>query len=251
MMSDSLQGKVAVVTGGSGGIGLATAERFATDGASVFIIGRRQAQLDAAVAKIGGDVTAVRGDVSREEDLDRLYAEIAATKNRVDIVFANAAIFEMAPLGKITGDMIDRVFGVNVKGLILTVEKAMPLLVDGGSIVLTSSISAYKGHAGHSVQNASKAAVRALARSWILELKERKIRVNVVTPGGFDTPAIAVLAADEAAHQQRLARVAKLAPSGRIGDPRELANVVAFLVSDAASYINGADIHVDGGMGQI
>lgn len=250
-MSMSLQGKVAVVTGGSSGIGLATAKRFVEEGASVFIFGRRQAELDKAVAEIGGDVFAVSGDVAKQADLDRLYSEVAKRKGKVDVVFANAAALMLEPLGAITEAAIDSQLAVNFKGVVFTVQKALPLLQDHGSIILTSSIGAQKGIPMQSVYLASKAAIRSLARTWLVELKDRGVRVNVVTPGGVDTPGVAALFPDPDMRKAFMAQVLSMIPVGRIGRPEELANVVAFLASDASSYVNGADFQVDGGLGQI
>lgn len=250
-MSMSLQGKVAVVTGGSSGIGLATAKRFVEEGASVFIFGRRQAELDKAVAEIGGDAVAVSGDVAKQADLDRLYSEVAKRKGKVDVVFANAASLVLEPLGAITEAAIDSQLAVNFKGVVFTVQKALPLLQDRGSIILTSSIGAQKGIPMQSVYLASKAAIRSLARTWLVELKDRGVRVNVVTPGGVDTPGVAALFPDPDMRKAFMAQVLSMIPVGRIGRPEELANVVAFLASDASSYVNGADFQVDGGLGQI
>jgi NAD(P)-dependent dehydrogenase (short-subunit alcohol dehydrogenase family) len=250
-MVHSLQGKVAVVTGGSSGIGLATARRFVEEGALVYIFGRRQAELEKAVAEIGGEAYAVRGDVSNLTDLDRLFKEVGDRSGKLDIVFANAAIVEMQPLGHITEASFDRQFGVNVKGMVFTIQKALPLLRDGASIILTSSIGAYKGMPAQSVYAASKAAIRSLARGWAVELKQRKIRVNVVTPGPFDTPGMAALMPSEEQRKAIQAQMGAGIPVGRIGNPVELANVVAFLASDGASYVNAADFQVDGGFGQI
>ena len=250
-MVHSLQGKVAIVTGGSSGIGLATAKRFVEEGASVCIFGRRQAELDKAVAEIGGKAYAVRGDVSNLTDLDRLFKEVGDRSGKLDIVFANAGIVEMQPLGQITEESFNRQFGINVKGIVFTVQKALPLLQDGASIILTSSIASHKWMPAQSVYSATKAAIRSLARGWAVELKGRKIRVNVVTPGGFDTPGMAALMPGEEQRKMFRAQMGAMIPVGRIGNPVELANVVAFLASDAASYVNAADFQVDGGFGQI
>ncbi|WP_158904555.1 SDR family oxidoreductase [Burkholderia sp. L27(2015)] len=250
-MGISLQGKVAVITGGSTGIGLATAQRFVAEGASVFITGRRQTELDRAVIEIGGDVVAVQADSSKLADLDRLYATVLAQKGKLDILFANAGIAERAPLGQITEDMVDRLLSVNLKGLIFTVQKALPLLPDGAAVILTSSTVANKGLPGRSVYAATKAAIRSLARSWIVDLQARKIRVNVVSPGPIETPGFKGAAPDEATAQNIMAALAAQTPLGRVGTPEEIANTVAFLASDVASLINGADIQADGGWAQI
>ncbi len=250
-MSRSLAGKVAVVTGGSSGIGQATAKRFVDDGASVFIFARRQRELDRAVQEIGGDVTAVSGDLANPADLDRLYSVIAEKKGKVDIVFANAGAIALQTLGSITDDEIDKQLGVNFKGVIHTVQKALPLLQDNGSIVLTSSIGAQKGIPAQSVYFATKAAIRNLARTWLVELKDRNIRVNVVTPGVINTQGIADLFLEPEARAVFDAQVVGMIPAGRVGQPHEVANVVAFLASDESSYVNGSDFQVDGGIGQV
>ncbi|NKK70009.1 SDR family oxidoreductase [Rhizobium leguminosarum bv. viciae] len=251
-MAQNLKGKVALVTGGSSGIGLATAKRLVADGASVFITGRRQAELDEAVAQIGGDVTAVRADSSRLADLDRLYHTIRTSKGKLDVLFANAGILEKAPLGEITEDMVDRLLSVNVKGTIFTVQKALPLLADGASIILTSSVVANKGlPGGGSVYAATKAAIRSFARNWILDLKPRAIRVNVVSPGPIETPGLKGGAPEQVPADTYLAALASHVPVGRVGRPEEIADVVAYLASDASSFITGADIQADGGFAQI
>jgi NAD(P)-dependent dehydrogenase (short-subunit alcohol dehydrogenase family) len=249
--SKSLQGKVAVVTGGSAGLGFATAKRFVELGASVFITGRRQKELDQAALEIGGDVVGVRADSSQLADIERLYDAVKTRKGKLDIVFANAAILELAPIGQITEAMIDRLFSVNLKGVIFTVQNALPLLIDGGAVILTSSTVANKGYGGYSVYGATKAAIRHLARSWIVDLKARKIRVNVVSPGPTDTPGFRRGSPDEATARARIDFIAAHIPAGRIGEPDDIADVVAFLASDRAAFINGADIAVDGGWAQI
>ncbi|WP_213742244.1 SDR family oxidoreductase [Bradyrhizobium sp. dw_411] len=248
-MTFKLRGKVAVVTGGSTGIGLATAKRFVTEGASVFITGRRQHELDKAVAEIGGDVIAVQADSSKLGDLDRLYATVKDRKGRLDILFANAGILERQNIGDITEEVVDRHFATNLKGTIFTVQKALPLITDGGAIVLTGSTVAHKGIGGNSVYAATKAAIRSFARNWINELKSRKIRINVVSPGAIRTPGLMGAAGLQA--ESLLAMLAGQTPLGRIGKPDEIAAVVAFLVSDDASLVNGADVQADGGWAQI
>lgn len=244
-MVRSLSGKVAVVTGGSSGIGLATARKLAEEGASVFIVGRRQGELDRAVAEIGSDARGVQADVAKPGDLDRLYEEIASWAGAIDIVVANAAMSDPQGLGEITEEAVDRQLAANVKGVIFTVGKALPLLRDGGAVVLVSSIAASKAVPMQGVYAASKAAVRALARTWAVELKDRRVRVNVVSPGPVDTPGSAAML-DAAAKEMLAAAI----PAGRIGAPHEIASVIAFLASDAAAFVNGADFQVDGGMGQ-
>lgn len=244
-----LDGKVAVITGGNSGIGFATAKRFVAEGAYAFITGRRAAELDAAAQQIGGNVTAVADDVSRLADLDKLFAIVKQAKGRIDILFANAGIAEAAPLGEISEDQFDRLFAVNVKGTLFTVQKALPLLVDGASIILTSSIAGSKGFVAQSVYNATKAALRSFARTWTSDLKSRRIRVNVVSPGWIDTPGLRGLAG---ADSEGLARqFAERVPLGRIGQPDDVARVIAFLASDDSGYVTGAEVFVDGGVAQV
>ncbi|MFL5815511.1 MAG: SDR family NAD(P)-dependent oxidoreductase [Bdellovibrionia bacterium] len=244
-----LAGKVAVITGGSTGMGLATAKRFVDEGAYVFITGRRQSELDHAVQFIGKNVTAVQGDVSKTEDLDRLYQAVKEKKGRLDIVFANAGIGELAPLGDITEQHYSKIFDVNVKGLLFTVQKALPLLRDGSAIILNASIAGYTGTEGFSVYSASKAAVRAFARSWMLDLKPRKIRVNVLSPGPIDTPIFSGLGDPEKIKQFKDMITAEV-PLGRMGNPVEIGSVATFLASDESSFVNGAELTVDGGLAQ-
>ena len=247
-----LEGKVALVTGGSSGIGLATAQRFVSEGAYVFITGRRQAELDAAVELIGCDVTGVRGDVSKAEDLDNLFEQIKREKGRLDVVFANAGSGSFAPLGAITEEHFDSTFDLNVKGLLFTVQKALPLMPDGGAVVLNASIVSSKGMPAFSVYSATKAAVRSFARSWSVDLKERKIRVNAVSPGVVVTPAYStVLGMDDEQIKQFESQAALTTPLGRSGTPDEIAKAVVFLASDDSSYITGIELFVDGGMAQI
>ena len=250
-MSQQLLGKIAVITGGSSGLGLASAKRFVAEGASVFITGRRQEELDKAVAEIGGDVIAVQADSSNLADLDRLYETIRLKRGCLDIVFANAGILARGPIGEISEDSVDRLFDINVKGLVFTVQKALPLLVDGGAILLTSSMVASKGLAGNSIYAATKASIRSLARGWMVDLKGRKIRVNAISPGAIETPGLKGGAVDPASAKGMLDHFATLIPAGRVGDPDEVAKVAVFLASTNASYINGADIPVDGGWTQV
>ena len=246
-MSGKLEGKVAVITGGNSGIGLATAKRFVAEGAYVFITGRRQAELDSAVRQIGENVTAVQGDVAKLADLDRLYATVKAKTGRIDILFANAGVTDLAPLGKITEEHFDNVFDANVKGLLFAVQKALPLIPDGGSIILNASIVASKGLPSWSVYSATKAAVRSFARTWTTDLKDRRIRVNAVSPGYIDTPAWHATEAGE----QLLKTSSQGVPFGRAGTPDEIAKAVVFLASDDSSYVTGAELFVDGGFAQI
>jgi NAD(P)-dependent dehydrogenase (short-subunit alcohol dehydrogenase family) len=253
-----LEGKVAVITGGNSGIGLATAQRFASEGAYVFITGRRQSELDAAVKQIGKNnnnkVTSVQGDVSNLADLDRLYATVKEQKGRIDILFANAGVGELAPLGEITEAHFDKTFGINVKGLLFSVQKALPLFQDdgrGGSIILNASIASSKGIEALSVYSATKAAVRSFARSWTVDLKHRKIRVNAISPGPIDTPGASGLVQGEEQIEQFKASQVAAVPLHRIGSPDEVAKVVSFLASDESSFITGIELFVDGGMAQI
>lgn len=246
-----LEGKVAVITGGNSGIGLATAQRFVNEGAYVFITGRRQGELDAAVKKIGKNVAGLQGDVSNLADLDRLYATVKEQKGRVDILFANAGGGEFAPLGAITEAHFDKIFGINVKGLLFTVQKALPLFTDGGSIILNASIVSMKAMPAFSVYSATKAAVRSFARSWTVDLKARKIRVNAVSPGPIETPGVDSLARDPEQLSQIKAGLANSVPVGRMGQPDEIAKAVSFLASDDSSFITGIELFVDGGMAQI
>ena len=250
-MPQRLQGKVAVVTGGNSGIGLATAQRFVEEGAHVFITGRRQAELDMAVRKIGANVTAVQGDVSKLADLDRLYALVKKEKGRIDILFANAGAGELAPLGTISEAHFDRAFGVNVKGLLFTVQKALPLFRDGGSIILNASIAGSKGMEAFSVYGATKAAIRSFARSWTVDLKERRIRVNAISPGPIDTPGYDNLGLTGRQIEDFKKKVVNSVPLGRMGSPDEIAKAVLFLASDDSSYVSGIELFVDGGMAQI
>ena len=249
-MDLSLTNKIALVTGGSTGIGLAAAQELARQGAKVFITGRRQEELDAAVDTIGSSATAIRADVTVQSDLDRIYSQIATTAGRLDILFANAGGGDMLPLGAITEEHFDRIFGTNVRGVLFTVQKALPLLTHGASIILTSSTASIQGTANFSVYSASKAAVRNFARSWALDLKDRAIRVNAVSPGPVRTPGLGGLAPDEA-RQGLFDYLASQIPLGRLGEPEEIGKAVAFLASDAASFVNGVELFVDGGMAQV
>ena len=246
-----LDGKVAVITGGNSGMGLVTAQLFATEGAHVFITGRRQAELDDAVKRIGKNVTGVQGDVAKLADLDRLYARVKEQKGYVDIVFANAGAGGMAPLGSITEDEFDRMFNLNVKGLVFTVQKALPLFRDGGSIILNASVAASMGMPAFSVYSATKAAVRSFARTWTVDLKERKIRVNALSPGPIDTPILSGLASSEAELGQIKENLASGVPMGRMGRSEEIATAALFLASDDSSFITGSELFVDGGMAQV
>jgi NAD(P)-dependent dehydrogenase (short-subunit alcohol dehydrogenase family) len=246
-----LEGKVALVTGGNSGIGLATAKQFVNEGAYVFITGRRESELAAAVKEVGRNITAVRGDVSNLDDLDRLFAQIKREKGRLDIVFANAGVAKFAPLGTITEEFYDSIFNINVKGLLFTVQKALPLLPDGASIILNASIGASKGLGASSVSSATKAAVRSFARTWTTDLKDRRIRVNVVSPGLIETPGLKGLVESTGAGEQRLKMLSSSVPLGRLGTPDEVARAVVFLASDDSSYITGTELFVDGGIAQV
>jgi NAD(P)-dependent dehydrogenase (short-subunit alcohol dehydrogenase family) len=247
----NLEGKIAVVTGGSSGIGLATAKRFVDEGAHVVITGRREIELKQAATLIKKNVTTVVSDVSRLEDLDRLFAVVKEKHGHIDILFANAGAGTIAPLAVATEAHFDQTFDVNVKGMFFTVQKALPLFKDGGSIILNSSVSNVLGLPGFTAYAASKAAVRNFARGWALELKDRKIRVNCMSPGAIDTPALATttgLTAEQA--EQAVAQFTTQIPMGRRGMPEEIAAAVVFLASDESSYITGIDLPVDGGMAQ-
>jgi len=251
MAMKRLEGKVAVVTGGNSGIGFATARRFAAEGAHVFITGRRQNELDAAVKQIGRQATGVQGDVANLTDLDRLYAAVKQQQGRIDILFANAGGGALAPLGAITEEHFDKTFGVNVKGLLFTVQKALPLFRDGGSIILNASITASKGMEAFSVYSATKAAVRSFARCWTVDLKNRRIRVNAISPGPIDTPGYKNLGLTEEQMEEFKKNVVTTVPMGPMGDPDEIAKAALFLASDDSSYVTGIELFVDGGMAQI
>jgi NAD(P)-dependent dehydrogenase (short-subunit alcohol dehydrogenase family) len=246
-----LDNKIAVVTGGSSGIGLAAAELFVAEGAHVFIMGRRAAQLEKAAAQISRNVTTVTGDVANVDDIDRLYEVVAQEQGRVDIVMANAAFVELVPFPEATPEHFDQTFGVNVRGVFFTAQKALPLFRDGGSIVLTSSVAHKMGWSAWSAYSASKAAVRSFARSWAVELKERNIRVNALSPGAVETPFIdGLFTSRREADDARDALSATL-PLGRLADPREIASAALFLACDESSYCTGTDLLVDGGRVQI
>jgi NAD(P)-dependent dehydrogenase (short-subunit alcohol dehydrogenase family) len=250
-MAGKLDGKIALITGGSTGIGFATAKQFVHEGAYVFITGRRQPELDKAVEHIGSNVRAVRADAGSLLDLDRLYATIREEKGRLDIIFANAGGGSFAPLGSITEEQYTSTFDTNVKGLIFTVQKALPLMPDGASIVLNCSTTSVKGMPAFSVYSASKAAVRSFARSWTMDLKGRKIRVNAVSPGATETPGLGGLSANEEQKQAMFAQFAAEIPMNRLAQPIEIAKAVVFLASDDASYITGIELFVDGGAVQV
>jgi NAD(P)-dependent dehydrogenase (short-subunit alcohol dehydrogenase family) len=246
-----LEGKIALITGGNSGIGLATAKQFVNEGAYVFITGRREAELAAAKKQIGKNVTAIQGDVSNLDDLDRLFAQIKKEKGKIDIVFANAGVARYAPIGTITEDFFDSIFDINVKGVLFTVQKALPLLRDGGSIILNASIVGSKGLSSNSVYSATKAAVRSFARTWTTDLKDRGIRVNAMSPGPIDTPGLSELLASSETGEQRRKMISNTVPLGRFGKPEEIAKAVVFLASDDASYITGIELFVDGGFAQV
>ena len=246
-----LEGKVALITGGNSGIGLATAKQFVNEGAYVFITGRRKAELAAAKKQIGKNVTAVQGDVSNLDDLDRLFAQIKKEKGKIDIVFANAGVARYAPLGTITEVFFNSIFDINVKGVLFTVQKSLSLLRDGGSIILNASIVASKGLSSNSVYSATKAAVRSFARTWTTDLKNRRIRVNAISPGPIDTPGLSELLASSETGEQRKKMISTTVPLGRFGRPEEIAKAVVFLASDDASYITGIELFVDGGFAQV
>lgn len=250
-MSNKLEGKIAVVTGGNSGIGLATARRFAMEGAYVFVTGRRKKELDEAVALIGPNSYGIQSDVSNLADLDRLFSTIKQAKGRVDIVFANAGGGEFLRMGEITEAHFDKWFGINVKGLLFTVQKALPLMPDGASIILNASILATKGFENFSVYCATKAAVRSFARTWTVDLKGRKIRVNAISPGPIATPAVYALVGGKEEGDRFRAGMAAGVPLGRVGEPDEIAKAAVFLASDDSSFVTGIELFVDGGMAQI
>ena len=246
-----LEGKIALVTGGSSGIGLATAKRFVDEGAHVFITGRRNDELAVAVKEIGKNVTGVQGDVSNHSDLDRLFGQIKRERGKLDILFANAGVARYALLGAITEELYDSTFDINVKGLLFTVQKALPLLPDGASIILNASIVGSKGLAMNSVYSATKAAIRSFARTWTTDLKDRRIRVNAISPGVIDTPGLSDLLASSEVGEQRKKMISTVTPLGRLGTSDEIAKVVVFLASDDSSYVTGIELFVDGGFAQV
>jgi NAD(P)-dependent dehydrogenase (short-subunit alcohol dehydrogenase family) len=241
-MTKKLEGKTAVITGGTEGIGLATAKLFVKEGAYVFITGRRQKELDEA---IGANVSGVQGDVANMADLDRLYEIVGKVKGRIDIVFANAGVGEFVPFVSVTEEHFDKLFHINVRGTLFTVQKALPLLNDGGSIILTGSVASVKGTSAFGVYAASKAAIRSFVRTWTTDLKDRRIRSNVVSPGPINTPLASRQSADV------IERIVSTVPMGRMGEPEEVAKVALFLASDDSSFVTGIELFVDGGRAQI
>jgi NAD(P)-dependent dehydrogenase (short-subunit alcohol dehydrogenase family) len=242
---DKLHGKVAVITGGTEGIGLATAKLFAKEGAYVFITGRREKELRDAVKAIGDNVTGVQGDVTKLGDLDRLYETVAHVKGQIDVVFANAGIGKFSPLGSISEEHFDKLFNTNVKGVLFTVQKALPLLNDGASIILTGSVASIKGTPAFSVYGGTKAAIRNFVRGWTTELKDRRIRSNVLSPGPIDTPLVKRQSAEV------IERIVSTIPAGRIGTSEEVAKAALFLASDDSSFVTGIELFVDGGRAQV
>jgi NAD(P)-dependent dehydrogenase (short-subunit alcohol dehydrogenase family) len=240
-----LQGKVAVITGGTEGIGLATAKLFVNEGAYVFITGRRQKELDEAVTAIGSNATGVQGDVAKLADLDRLYQIVSKVKGRIDIIFANAGVGEFVPFPTVSEEHFDRLFNINVKGAWFTVQKGLPLLNDDGSIILTGSVASVKGTAGFGVYAAGKAAIRSFVRTWTTDLKDRRIRSNVVSPGPIRTPLTNRQSADV------IARIVSTVPMGRMGEPDEVAKAALYLASDDSSFVTGIELFVDGGRAQV
>jgi NAD(P)-dependent dehydrogenase (short-subunit alcohol dehydrogenase family) len=244
-MPKKLKDKIALITGGTEGIGLATAKLFAKEGAYVFITGRRQKELDEAVKAIGSNVTGVQGDVAKLSDLDRLYETVVRVKGRIDIVFANAGLGEFAPFASVTEEHFDKLFNINVRGTFFTVQKALPLLNDGGSIILTGSVASVKGTPAFGVYGATKAAIRSFVRTWTTDLKDRHIRSNVVSPGPIRTPQASRQSPDV------IARIVSTVPMGRMGEPDEVAKAALFLASDDSSFVTGIELFVDGGRAQI
>jgi NAD(P)-dependent dehydrogenase (short-subunit alcohol dehydrogenase family) len=240
-----LKNKIALVTGASAGIGLATAQRFAAEGAHVYLAGRRKDELEKVAASIGKSATAVQADVSSLSDLDNLYRQIKTGHGGLDVLFANAGNYDFLPLELVTEEHFNKMFDLNVKGLLFTVQKALPLLRNGSSIVLNGSVASIKGMPGVSVYSATKAAVRSFARSWAAELKDRKIRTNVISPGPIKTPGTANFP------EEMVAQIVGTIPLARMGEASEIAAAVTFLASDEASYITGVELYADGGLGQI
>ncbi|RSK37260.1 SDR family oxidoreductase [Hymenobacter metallilatus] len=249
--SQKLAGKIALITGGTSGIGLATAQRFVAEGAFVYITGRRQAELDAAVQLLGQSVVGVRGDVSNLADLDRVVALIREQQGRLDVLFANAGIAEFLPIDAVTENHYDQQFDINVKGTVFTVQKALPLLPDGAAIVLMSSIVGSKGSDNSSIYSATKAAIRSLARTWTSDLKARRIRVNAISPGPIETPGLNNLAGTPEQVAQFKAQMVGAVPLGRLGEADEVAKAVLFLATDDSSYVAGVELFADGGMAQV
>ena len=247
-----LDGKIAVVTGGNSGIGLATAKRFVAEGAEVVVVARRREELDKALSSLGPRALAIQADVARLDDLDRVFEQVKASKGRVDVLFANAGIGDLQPLGSITEDSFDRVFGVNVKGTLFTVQKALPLMKAGGSIILTGSTAGSMATPAFSVYSATKSAIRNLARGWALDLKGTGIRVNVLSPGATATPGLLEGIASQAGGRDALLPgLIALTPLGRIAEPEEIAAAALFLASDDSSYMTGSELFVDGGAAQV
>jgi NAD(P)-dependent dehydrogenase (short-subunit alcohol dehydrogenase family) len=246
-----LQGKTAIITGGTSGIGLATAKRFVAEGAHVFITGRRKAELDKAVDEIGGTVSGIQIDIASLDDLDRLFTIVRDERGGLDILFANAGVGDVAPLGMITEEQFDRTFGINVRGTLFTVQKALPLMKAGGSIILTGSTTGSKGTPAFSVYSGTKAAIRNFARSWALDLKDSGIRVNVLSPGATSTPGLHGIATSPEEERALVAGLVAQTPIGRLGQPEEIAAVALFLASDDSSFMTGAEVFVDGGAAQV
>ena len=250
-MNGKLEGKVALVTGGSSGIGLATAQRFVKEGAFVFITGRRQAELERAAATLGQNAKAIQADASNLADLDRLFEGIKTLKGRLDVLFANAGGGSFAAIGSITEEQYEQTFNTNVKGLLFTVQKALPLMSEGGSIILNASIVSIKAMPGFSVYAATKAAVRSFARGWTVDLKDRRIRVNAISPGPIRTPGLDGLANTEEERQASYTQMAATVPLGRVGEPDEIAKAAVFLASEDSSFVSGIELFVDGGAAQV
>ena len=249
-MGNKLDGKIAVITGGTSGIGLATAKRFVSEGACVFITGLSQKEIDVSISDIGKNVSGIQCDVSNLADIDKMYDVVKDQKGHIDILFANAGIIEFAPLGEISEKHFDKIFDIDVKGLLFTVQKALPIFQDGGSIILMASVGSSKGSAELSVYHAAKAAVRSFARSWSLNLNQRNIRVNAISPGPIDTPFVNRVLNDQQT-DKFLKNSVNSTSMGRMGSPDEVAKAVLFLASDDSSYITGIELFVDGGVAQI